>query len=280
MTQADAGGVIAAQDVQRLAREAGVDVRGLMSLLLPRAAELARPPVSNFRVGAVCRGISTGNLYFGTNVEFAETALSTTVHAEQSAVTNAWMSGEEGIDAIAVTAAPCGYCRQFLNELATADRLEVTIGGEAHPLAFFLPSAFGPRDLGIEGGLMQREDHALALGEDSDDELLRVALEAANRSYAPYSHSYAGVALRAADGTVVSGSYAENAAFNPSMSPLQVALSRLNLRRIAFDTIVAAALVQSEPGLHEAATREVLAAVSDAPLRVARARNAGAPPRR
>jgi cytidine deaminase len=271
MTQPDSHGVVAAQDAERLAREAGVEVRGLMSLLLPFAAEYAKPPVSDFRVGAVCRGVTSGNLYFGTNVEFAGTALSTTVHAEQSAVTNAWMSGEEGIDAIAVTAPPCGYCRQFLNELATAERLEVTIGGAAHPLAHFLPSAFGPRDLGISGGLMQREDHGLAMDGD-DDELLRAALAAANRSYAPYSHAYAGVALRAADGTVVSGAYAENAAFNPSMSPLQVALSRLNLRRIEFATIVDAALVQTKPALHEAATREVLAAVSDAPLRVVVAR--------
>lgn len=278
MTQPDTHGVIAADDAQRLAAEAGVDPRGLMSLLLPRAAEFARPPVSNFHVGAVCRGATTGNLYFGSNIEFAGTALPTTVHAEQSAVTNAWMSGEEGIDAIAVTAPPCGYCRQFLNELATADRLEVTIAGETHPLSFYLPGSFGPRDLGIEGGLMQRDDHGLIV--DSDDELLRAALDAANRSYAPYSHAYGGVALRAADGTIASGAYAENAAFNPSMSPLQVALSRLNLRGIAFDAIVAAALVQSGPGLHEAATREVLAAVSDAPLRVANARNAGAPPRR
>lgn len=45
-----------------------------------------------------------------------------TVHAEQSSIADAWMNGEEGIDLIAVTAAPCGYCRQFLNELTQPQR--------------------------------------------------------------------------------------------------------------------------------------------------------------
>ena len=101
-------GRIAAADAAALASEKGVDVPRLMTMLLPKAAELARPPISNFRVGCVSRGLS-GALYFGTNVEFAGEALSFTVHAEQSSVTNAWMSGEEGIDLIAVNAAFSAY---------------------------------------------------------------------------------------------------------------------------------------------------------------------------
>src|SRR5687767_11312729 len=121
--------------------------------LLPKAAKLAKPPISNYFVGAVCRGTTTGNLYFGANVEFAGEALSFTVHAEQAAVTNAWINGETGVDLVVVTAAPCGYCRQFLNELSTAATLQVSIGDEdTHPLSYFLPQAFGPRDLGVAGG--------------------------------------------------------------------------------------------------------------------------------
>ena len=242
-------------------------MKDLMALLAS-AAELARPPISNYRVGCVSRGLS-GALYFGTNVEFAGQALSFTVHAEQSSVTNAWMNGEEGIDLIAVNAPPCGYCRQFLNELVTADRLLVTMPSESRPLKELLPSAFGPRDLGIDGGLMQRENHALTA--DEDDELTKAALEAANMSYAPYSKSYAGVALRTANG-IVAGAYAENAAFNPSISPLQVALSRLNLQREAFEAIEEAVLVGVDD-LHTEATRVVLNAVTNAALRVVRARN-------
>jgi cytidine deaminase len=237
--------------------------------LLPQAAALARPPISNFKVGAIARGVS-GKLYFGTNVEFAGEALSFTVHAEQSAVVNAWMSGENGIDLVATSAAPCGYCRQFLNELATAGELTVLMPGESRKLAELLPSSFGPRDLGITGGLLQRDDHGLAI--DDEDDLARAALAAANLSYAPYSKSYAGVALRTRDGAVVSGAYAENAAFNPSLSPLQAALSQLNLSGGAWSDIAECVLVRVD-ALHDNATRLVLAAIVDAPLRVLHVRN-------
>lgn len=237
--------------------------------LLPHAASLAKPPISNFYVGAAARGLS-GAVYIGANVEFAGEALSFTVHAEQSAIVNAWMSGEEGIDRIAVTAAPCGYCRQFMNELVTAQELTIELPNGTFKLDELLPHAFGPRNLDVGGGLMQREQHALEI--DDDDELATAALRAAQMSYAPYSKSYAGVALRSSDGTIVSGAYAENAAFNPSMSPLEVALSQLNLQGRGFDSITDAVLVRVD-ALHTSATLSVLGAVSRAPLRLILARN-------
>jgi len=261
--------ILSAAEAESRAREAGVDVPRLMTMLLPHAAKLAKPPVSNFFVGCVSRGLS-GALYFGTNLEFAGEALSFTVHAEQSSVTSAWMNGEDGIDLIAVNAAPCGYCRQFLNELTTADRLVVAMPKETRPLSELLPSAFGPRDLGIDGGLMQRNDHGLTI--DESDALAKEALKAANMSYAPYSKSFAGIALRSRSGRIASGAYAENAAFNPSMSPLEVALSRLNLAGEAFDAIDDAVLVHVD-SLHVNATRVVLNAVTKAPLRLVQARN-------
>ena len=245
-----------------------MDDAGILRLLSDAAA-FAKPPVSNFRVGSVARG-SSGKLYLGTNVEFAGEALSFTVHAEQSAVTNAWMSGETGIDLVATSAAPCGYCRQFLNELVTAAELRVLMPAESRTLAELLPSSFGPRDLGVSGGLLQPEDHRLAIGEG--DDLAVAALGAANMSYAPYSRSYAGVALRTRDGSIVTGAYAENAAFNPSLSPLQAALSQLNLQGFAWEAIAEVALVEAG-SMHTSATRTVLGAISRAPLRVLEARN-------
>lgn len=259
-------GVIHAAEAEAVAHEMGVEIPRLMTMLLPLAARCARPPVSNFRVGAVARGAS-GALYYGTNLEFAGEILGFTVHAEQSAVANAWMNGEEGIDLIAVTAAPCGFCRQFLNELVTADRLVVAMPNETRPLRELLPSAFGPRDLGIEGGLMQHDDHRLTIAKH--DALADVALRAANLSYAPYSKSFAGVAIRTIGGDIVAGAYGENAAFNPSLSPLQAALSQLNLRGVPFDEIAEAALV-SVDGMHDSATRTVFAAITAAPLRIVR----------
>lgn len=237
--------------------------------LLPQAAAFAKPPISNFRVGAIARG-SSGKLYFGANLEFAGEALSFTVHAEQSAVTNAWMSGETAIDVVATSAAPCGYCRQFLNELTTADQLMVVMPGESRPLRELLPSSFGPRDLGVTGGLLAPQDHGLT--SDDGDDLAQAALAAANRSYAPYSKSYAGVALRTHDGAIVTGAYAENAAFNPSLSPLQAALSQLNMRGGAWSDIAAAALARVD-ALHDGATAVVLSAITEVPLRLVQTRN-------
>jgi len=261
-------GIIRASDASALARELDLDLPRLMTMLLPLAAQFAKPPISNFYVGAVSRGLS-GNLYYGTNLEFSGQALSFTVHAEQSSVTNAWSNGEEGIDLIAVTAAPCGYCRQFLNELVTADRLVIAMPSETRPLRDLLPSAFGPRDLGVAGGLMQLDDHGLTI--DESDALGTEALRAANRSYAPYSKSYAGVAIRTTGGEIVSGAYAENAAFNPSLSPLQAALSQLNLRSRTFDEIAETVLVHAD-SLHDSATRTVLGAITGTRLRTVRAR--------
>ncbi|HEX9985784.1 MAG TPA: cytidine deaminase [Thermoanaerobaculia bacterium] len=265
----DHHGVIAADQAQRAAEQRGLTIVQLMFELLPDAARYARPPISNYRVGAVCRGTSTGNLYFGANIEFPGQALSFTVHAEQSAVTNAWLSGEEGIDLLAVSAAPCGYCRQFLNELTTAGSLVVALQAGAHPLSHFLPEAFGPRDLGIDGGLMQPQSHGLTV--DSDDAVVVAALAAANRSYAPYSKNYSGVAVRSRDGSVAVGAYAENAAFNPSMSPLEVALSRLNLAGGDFAGIERAVLVEApSTASQREATEAVLRTVCGAKLEVVR----------
>lgn len=237
--------------------------------LLAQVAKFAKPPVSNFKVGAVAVGRSR-KMYAGANIEFAGEALSFTVHAEQAAVVNAWMGGETAIDIVATSAAPCGYCRQFLNELVTARELKIVINREELTLAELLPHSFGPRDLGVDGGLLTPIDNALTI--DENDDVARAALAAANMSYAPYSKAFAGVALRTHAGEIVAGPYAENAAFNPSLSPLEAALSQLNLAGGDWSDIAEAVLVQATD-LHTSATRTVLSAIGGAPLRVIAARN-------
>jgi cytidine deaminase len=175
-------------------------------------------------------------LYLGANFEFANQALSFTIHAEQSAVNNAWLHDEQGIASLAVNAAPCGICRQFLNELTTDSTLKVIVsksGGsvashQALPLSSLLPDAFGPLDLGVQAGLMRAEDHQLRL--NATDPIVLAALGACNTSYAPYTEVYAGVALRGADGMIYSGRYAENAAYNPSLLAIQSALASMNIQ--------------------------------------------------
>ena len=50
----------------------------------------------------------------------------------------------------------------------------------------------------------------------TDKELLDIAIEARNRSYAPYSHYRVGAALMTKDGKVYTGCNIENAAYTPS----------------------------------------------------------------
>ena len=236
--------------------------------LIPEAKKFAIPPISNFYVGAVARGTS-GKIYFGANFEFIGQALSFTVHAEQAAVVQAMAGDETGLEMIATSAAPCGYCRQFLNELTTAATLRIQMPN--HPptlLSELLPAAFGPRDLGVDAALMSPQSHGLTL--ESPDPLAAAALAAANASYAPYSHAYAGVALQTRDGAIFSGSVAENAAYNPSMSPLEAAIVNLVIGgRKTYADIADAVLVEvaDAPVSQAGATQAVLATISDAPLR-------------
>jgi cytidine deaminase len=265
-------GIIPAADALHIAKQSGWDMNRVMLGLLGVACLYARTPISKFCVAAIAQGLS-GNLYYGANMEFTGEALSFTVHAEQSATANAWTHGETGIQSLAISAAPCGHCRQFLYELSTASTLRILMPDRPPTtLVNLLPDAFEPRDLGAQAGLMRPEDHQLLL--PSDDALTMAALAAANMSYAPYSKGYAGVALMTTDGQVYSGPYAENAAFNPSISPMEAALARLNLCGRTYADIQQAALVETEgsPCSQAGVTRNLLRSVSQVELKIAYAR--------
>jgi cytidine deaminase len=241
----------------------------LMLALIPEAQKFALPAISKFFVGAVALGTS-GSLYFGANYEFVGEALSFTVHGEQAATANAIAHGEVGMQMLAVSAAPCGYCRQFLYELTTASTLLVLL--PKTPPAFLtslIPDAFGPADLNVTAALMSPQSHGLTVS-GAHDPVVQAALEAANASYAPYTFDYAGVALKSRDGSIFTGSVAENAAFNPSMSPLEAAVVSLVISGgKSYGDIVDAVLVEmaGSKASQAAATRAVLEAISKVTLR-------------
>jgi cytidine deaminase len=227
-------------------RELGETLEDIMRGLLPSAVAYADPPISGFRVGAIAWGAS-GALYAGANLEFPGMPLSASVHAEQAAVANAWMHGEREIHALAATETPCGHCRQFLVELGDPQRLAIYLPPHrSATLADLLPDSFGPRDLAVaQHGMLDAWEAALAAQVDAGDELGQAALGAARASYAPYSLGYAGIALRTSDGTIVTGRYAESAAYNPSLPALQVALVQLALMGVDRSTVEAAVMVEA-----------------------------------
>ncbi|MEG3221922.1 cytidine deaminase [Vibrio gigantis] len=230
--------------------------------LLPFAAAYSYAPLSDFYVGAIVRGLS-GTLYFGANLEIAGAQLGQTVHAEQSAISHAWMKGEQGISDITINFSPCGHCRQFMNELTTAKELKVQLPQrDEMSLQEYLPDSFGPADLGVTTGLMTKLDHKYTTEETTP--IVVEALAALNRSHAPYTKNLSGVSLQLTSGEVFTGAYAENAAFNPSLPPLQVALIQLKLAGFDFEEIESAALVEIGEGSisHLADTQSTLEAIN------------------
>ena len=127
-------------------------------------------------------------------------------------------------------------------ELNSGLDLRIHLPGRApHVLRDYLPDAFGPKDLEIKTLLMDDQDHGFAL---QGDALTQAAITAANRCHMPYSKSPSGVALECKDGRIFSGSYAENAAFNPTLPPLQGALNLLNLNGYDYPDIQRAVLAE------------------------------------
>ena len=235
---------ISPEEVEQLRQVSGFSTSALQMALLPVAASYAQVPISNFNVGAIAYGAS-GRMYFGANMEFIGVPLNQSVHAEQSAIAHAWVKGETKINEITINYSPCGHCRQFMNELNGADTLVIRLAQDAEKtLHHYLPEAFGPRDLGVTTLLLSPVDHGLNC--QHENPLVEAALKAANRSHVPYSNNLSALAIRAKPAQLFWGMPAENAAFNPSLPPLQVALNAMNLADVSFENIQEVVFVESD----------------------------------
>ena len=253
-------GMLTAESCQAVTDYLNIPVEILMQRLLPMAKLYGVTPISDFKVGAIAKArmseIANGvALFLGANIEFPAQALTQTIHAEQSAVMNAWLQGAWQIEAIAVTDPPCGYCRQFLYELQEGKNLKIIIPDGAdeklawHKLPDLLPAAFGPDDLGSPSGLMDSsaQEVNLNLKSPSSDPLVRLASAAARKSYAPYSQNFAGCAIKTVVGKMYAGRYAENAAFNPSLSALHTAIISLTMDQSSSEKSISRAVLVEKP---------------------------------
>lgn len=246
MADREFSGQVSASQAAQLARNENVGIDKLMLELIPLAQTYSRAPISNFHVGVVVRGAS-GALYLGANIEIPGQCLGFAVHAEQAALSNAYMHEEQAVTALAVGGAPCGHCRQFINEMSPEGEIVIlTPDKPPAKLSSLLPDAFGPAALGMKNGALPVRVNTLAPGGTSVSPLVSAALGAARKSYAPYSKSPAGVAIQSTTGRVYRGSYIENVAFNPSLPPLQTALAAMIAGGDEYASISAAALVEAE----------------------------------
>ena len=123
-----------------------------MKELVERAIEMAKmayAPYSHFQVGAAVLAES-GKIYGGANVENA--SYGATICAERNAIAAAVNAGERKLKAIAVTATPCGMCRQVMREFCDPKAFKVIVAKTADDYRAFtleelLPESFGPDHL-------------------------------------------------------------------------------------------------------------------------------------
>ena len=205
----------------------GVEFKPYAAELLNWATGFSRAPISGFHVGAIAVGHS-GKLYPGANYEFAGTPLNTALHAEQSAIVNAWMHEEKAITSLYVSEIPCGHCRQFLRELSNIYSVEIHCKGKVFHLNELLPNAFGDERAQGKGLLDSQPIEVQAIQPIENTNALRT-VNAARRSYAPYSRCPEGFAIECLDGHCFSGRAAESVAFNPSVPAITAALNQRNL---------------------------------------------------
>ncbi len=113
----------------------------------------AYAPYSQFNVGAVVISTS-GRRYAGCNVENASYGLACC--AERNAIFQMVSHGETQIECIVIftptntPTAPCGACRQVINEFGTNVRIVSTCDNPQRmdtSLEQLLPNAFGPHNL-------------------------------------------------------------------------------------------------------------------------------------
>ncbi|MBJ05899.1 MAG: cytidine deaminase [Verrucomicrobiaceae bacterium] len=120
--------------------------------------ERAHAPYSKFKVGAALFS-RNGRIFTGCNVENASYGL--TLCAERAALVSAVSGGEREFEALAICApgapAPCGACRQVLNEFGP-ELMILMVNSSNHEtarthLSTLLPEAFQQDSLDICPGL-------------------------------------------------------------------------------------------------------------------------------
>ncbi|MDH5433338.1 MAG: cytidine deaminase [Gammaproteobacteria bacterium] len=256
------GGMLSSEVCQFICSSLSIDLKTLMIDLLAVAESYSHSPVSDFKVGAIALGDlksnGYGDLFFGSNLEIQGVSLGNTLHAEQSAVINAWMNGQS-TTAIAISEIPCGHCRQFMFELSKAEELPIYLPDSKMSkinrpdllLSQLLPAAFKPADLqNNNSGLSvdQTEKNTPKLQGDNSDEAVAMALKLASECYAPYTQNLAGCVIITDDDNSYFGKTLENAAYNPSVLAFTVALNQLRLsgRENAFESIARVVLVEAQ----------------------------------
>jgi len=238
--------ILSKVEISSIKKRLKINTDELLLELIHVAKRKARASISNYSVGAV--GLTrSGKIIFGNNLEFKGVPINQSVHAEQFLAVLTLIENEQ-LYKIAISAEPCGHCRQFLNEIpGAAKKLKILIPGKTpRYLGELLPASFGPSNLNVKDSIYSVRDNKLQLDGKTKDKLVLAALKSANMAYAPYSHSYSGVAIKTKEGNIYSGFYVENVAFNPSVQPITAAIIKLVSEGVEYNEITEVILVEKK----------------------------------
>ena len=133
-------------------------------------------------------------------------------------------------------------------------------------LAELLPAAFGPKDLGNQYSLFNPAPECTQLVASSD--VCSLLVDQAQHAYVPYTGNFSAVKITTFKHGSFYGRYAENAAYSPSLAPLQSAISQLHLAGLRMDnaSIERVELVQTEGAENQLqVTQAVLASYANLP---------------
>ena len=124
------------------------------------ARKMAYTPYSHFQVGAALL-TTDGKIYLGCNIENA--AYTPTNCAERTAFFKAVSEGKREFTAIAIVGgaedatefdwcAPCGVCRQVMEEFCDESTFEIVLARSVEEYEFYtlkelFPKGFGPKNL-------------------------------------------------------------------------------------------------------------------------------------
>jgi cytidine deaminase len=254
---------ISAKRAQDFCKYTNITTEQLLQDLIVHGKAYAIPPISNYKV-AVAGVCESGNIYLGVNLEFPGTQLQNSVHAEQFFLVNIRNHNEKKIVSLALSAPPCGFCRQCLREIGQNNGM-LFLAPEKPPMTLneLLPHSFGPENIFSAehcktmakilepADRSSRTNPAKTVGER--------AIQAASESYAPYTNHFSGVAIETDDGKIYSGSHIENAAYNPTISPFQAALVDLLVHGKSYSDISTMVLAQTTKSSlnHNQSTMEI-----------------------
>lgn len=200
--------------------------------LMYMASSYAFCQCSQFPVGGCCYCKESGNAYIGFNMEASKQWIQYTVHGEQCTLNNAFIHGEKQVDLIVISFTPCGFCRQFLNQLKNREELIIHIITlkKTFRLPELLPFDFRPSDLPVIEFPDPNKFTITKEGDDCDEEMIQKVVECAKQSRLDNLLCYLAVGLITKDKKLVVGNYIENCAHNPSFHPMNGAISQLALR--------------------------------------------------